>query len=107
MELNMHFTFDRNESFLAVGNGSYSNIRFLHTNRNPAPFDEPAWVVNSSAIYHSWTQAEHGIWNGGRGPQCGPMSWPVPGPGGGCPSSRFGPPGPVLGPRNIYYCKSL
>ena len=56
----MHFTFEKNDSYQAVGKGEYSNIRFFHLNHNPVPFNTRQFVLNQSVVLSNWTIADHG-----------------------------------------------
>ena len=71
MELNMHFTFEKNDTYAAVGQGKYKNIRFFHLGHNPSPFKEMQWLANHSIVTTNWTVADNGaVLNGGHGSQC-------------------------------------
>jgi hypothetical protein len=71
MELNMHFTFEKNDSYSAVGKGKYKNIRFFHLDHNPSPFKQMQWLVNDSIVTTNWTIAdESAVLNDGHGSQC-------------------------------------
>ena len=71
MELNMHFTFEKNDTYAAVGQGKYKNIRFFHLGHNPSPFKKMQWVVNDTIVTTNWTIAdESAVLNGGHGSQC-------------------------------------
>lgn len=59
MELNLHFTFEKNDTFAAVAAGKYENIRFFHMNHNPMPYRQMAWLVNESTVLSNWTVADH------------------------------------------------
>ena len=71
MELNMHFTFERNDTYEAVGRNEYTNIRVFHLDHSPAPFAPPVWVLDAKSVLHNWTVADETIvQNGGKGDQC-------------------------------------
>ena len=71
MELNLHFTFEKNDTYAAVGAGKYSNIRFFHLGHNPVPYRKMQWVVNNSIALANWTVADKdSVVNGGSGNQC-------------------------------------
>jgi sialate O-acetylesterase len=73
MELNLHFTFEKNDTYAAVGQGKYKNIRIFHLNHNPMPYRKSAWVLNTSAVMTNWTVAdESSVINRGQGDQCPP-----------------------------------
>ena len=71
MELNMHFTFERNDTYEAVGRNEYTNIRVFHLDHSPAPFASPVWILDAKSVLHNWTVADETIvQNGGKGDQC-------------------------------------
>jgi sialate O-acetylesterase len=71
MELNMHFTFEKNDSYAAVAQDKYTNIRFFHLGHNPSPFKEMQWLTNQSIVTTNWTIADNSaVLNGGHGSQC-------------------------------------
>ena len=71
MELNLHFTFEKNDTYAAVGQGKYKNIRFFHMHHNPMPFKKMAWLVNESTVMANWTVADaSAVINNGHGDQC-------------------------------------
>ena len=71
MELNMHFTFEKNDTYAAVAADRYTNIRLFHLAHNPVPYSEMAWLINSSVVTTNWTVADHHIVDtGGKGEQC-------------------------------------
>ena len=73
MELNLHFTFEKNDTFAAVGAGKYKNIRIFHLGHNPMPFRQMAHVVNDSLALSNWTIMDETAVNfGGHGDQCPP-----------------------------------
>ena len=58
MELNMHFTFNRNDTYQAVGRNEYSNIRLFHLDHAPAPYESPVWLLEQQSVLHNWTIAD-------------------------------------------------
>eukprot|EP00912_Choanoflagellata_sp_UC4_P000343 UC4_evm6s209 len=71
MELNLHFTFEKNDTFEAVANGDFENIRFFHMNHNPRPYHKPQYVINDSVPLHNWIMANNdAVINRGKGDQC-------------------------------------
>ena len=67
----MHFTFEKNDTYAAVGRGQYKNIRFFHLGHNPSPFKQMQWLVNDSIVTTNWTVAdESAVLNDGYGSQC-------------------------------------
>jgi len=71
MELNMHYTHHRNDTYEAVGRDEYNNIRLFHLDHSPAPYLQPQWQLGASSVFNNWTIANKDIVvNGGAGDQC-------------------------------------
>ena len=70
LELSMHFTFDRNDSYAAAGRGEFDDVRIFHMGHSSQPFRRMQWVANGSAVLTNWTVASAAVANGGSGDQC-------------------------------------
>jgi hypothetical protein len=52
MELTMHYTLTRNQSYDAIAAGKYTNLRIFHFDHNAQPL--PTYLVNASLVVSPW-----------------------------------------------------
>jgi hypothetical protein len=61
MELPMHYTLTRNQSYDALASGKFSNIRLFHFDHNPQT--SPVFVTNGSVVVAPWQSASVALTN--------------------------------------------